>query len=225
MKKNTTPFSAEEYDKKIEKSIPFYNLFHDCVIDTAKAINITPAVWLDTGCGTGALAQKAHSAFPDTAFSLADPSAEMLAIAKSRCGFAHDLSELSTEKLNLPDSSFDAITAILCHHYCDKLMRRKATENCFRMLKSGGIYITFENIRPASDAGLDLAMRRWENYKIAQSEPPESAKAHYGRLDTEFFPITITEHLTLLKKCGFNTAELIWTSYMQAGFIAVKQPC
>ena len=222
MKDNTTPFSAEEYDSKIERSMPFYNCFHDYVIDTVKAINMTPKEWLDTGCGTGAFAQKIKCSFPNTTLRLADPSAEMIAVAKERCEFSCKFSTLETAKLSIADNSVDVITAILCHHYCDELARKKATENCFRMLSDGGVYITFENIRPMSQEGLNLAMKQWENFKIAQNESPKSAKEHYSRLDTDFFPITITNHLNLLKDCGFKAAELIWTSYMQAGFIAVK---
>jgi tRNA (cmo5U34)-methyltransferase len=37
-----------------------------------------------------------------------------------------------------------------------------------------------------------------------------------------FFPITVEEHLSLLKKMGFNAVELLWYSYMQAGFYCVK---
>jgi tRNA (cmo5U34)-methyltransferase len=42
------------------------------------------------------------------------------------------------------------------------------------------------------------------------------------RFDTAYFPITVDEHLQLLKACGFETAELFWYSYMQAGFYGIK---
>ena len=38
----------------------------------------------------------------------------------------------------------------------------------------------------------------------------------------EYFPLNIAEHLGLLEKTGFATAEIFWHSYMQSGFYAVK---
>lgn len=42
------------------------------------------------------------------------------------------------------------------------------------------------------------------------------------RFKHKYFPITIGEHLNLLKRVGFRVAELFWLSYMQAGFYAIK---
>lgn len=44
-----------------------------------------------------------------------------------------------------------------------------------------------------------------------------------ARRGTEVLPITIEEHLCLLKECGFKSADILWTSYMQAGFFAIKE--
>jgi tRNA (cmo5U34)-methyltransferase len=38
----------------------------------------------------------------------------------------------------------------------------------------------------------------------------------------EYFPITIEEHLSLLREIGFEVIELLWFSYMQAGFYCQK---
>lgn len=45
---------------------------------------------------------------------------------------------------------------------------------------------------------------------------------HMKRRGAEVFPITIAEHIELLKSCGFKCVELLWFSYMQAGFFAIK---
>jgi tRNA (cmo5U34)-methyltransferase len=38
----------------------------------------------------------------------------------------------------------------------------------------------------------------------------------------EYFPITVEEHLDLLRNCGFGAVEMFWYSYMQAGFYCIK---
>ena len=66
-------------------------------------------------------------------------------------------------------------------------------------------------------------LKRLETYEIKAGRTPEEVKSHSARYNREFFPITIKEHLELLKKTGFSTAELFWHSYMQSGFYAVKK--
>ena len=36
------------------------------------------------------------------------------------------------------------------------------------------------------------------------------------------FPITIEQHLEMLKNAGFKSVNILWVSYMQAGFWAIK---
>lgn len=45
---------------------------------------------------------------------------------------------------------------------------------------------------------------------------------HIGRYGKEYFPISISEHLKVLEQCGFENAEIIWVSNMQAGLLGIK---
>lgn len=223
---NKTAHMAVEYDEKVRATIPNYEFFHSETIDLVKAINQVPEKWLDTGCGTGTFAMFARKAFKSTEFVLADPSIEMLAIAqeklKTDCIEAEVLEPVTSQDIMQPDKDFDVITAIQAHHYLDREGRKAANENCFRMLKAGGVYVTFENIRPLSEAGISIGLVRWKKFQISQGKRVEEAENHASRFGKEYFPITIEEHLELLKKAGFSTAEVFWLSYMQAGFYAIK---
>jgi tRNA (cmo5U34)-methyltransferase len=218
MSDNSTPFLANEYDNQISKMMPFYDSFHAAAIDLIRTVNPNPAVWLDTGCGTGTFAQKASSVFEKTTFFLSDPSKKMGEIAKKT---SSNVFEKSTAELDFPQNSFDVATAILSHHYLSKDERRLSTENCFRMLKPNGVYITFEHTHPLSPEGVDIAMKRWLNFKMSSGEFIDEHE-HYSRFGQEYFPITILEHIDLLNKAGFKTAEVFWLTYMQAGFYAIK---
>ena len=109
MRDNKTSQAAQDYNANIGKTIPYYNLFHDETLSLVKAVNPNPMVWLDAGCGTGNLVEKAAAIFTDTHFVLMDPSAAMLDIAKQRfaCNDKLNLTYLlaGTEKiLSLPFS-------------------------------------------------------------------------------------------------------------------------
>jgi tRNA (cmo5U34)-methyltransferase len=90
------------------------------------------------------------------------------------------------------------------------------------MLKPGGLFVTFENIRPLTEHGTKIGLERWGGFQVAGGKTREEAGEHLGRFDREYFPITILEHLQLLKAAGFTSVEILWVSFMQAGFHATK---
>ena len=221
---NKTAHNSDVYDEKIVGTIPFYREFHQAAIGLVTALNPKPGAWLDTGCGTGSLGFKAYEKFPGTAFTLADPSAEMLETAKNRLKNLKNINfiQSDSQSLECEDGAFDVITAIQCHHYLDRARREAAVENCFRMLKTGGVFITFEKIMPLTQTGVDTALRMWGDFQTSRGKSIEETKGHLDRFSKEYFPITIFEHVDLLKRTSFSVAEVLWASYMQAGFYAIK---
>jgi tRNA (cmo5U34)-methyltransferase len=221
---NSTPHTVETYDAQVCKTLPYYNSFHDETLNLIRATHIDPTNWLDTGCGTGTLVQKAIAQFSKTKFVLADPSPQMIAVAKQKLsGYdSVEFIEVPTEKLSNLKTRFDVITAIQSHHYSTISERQKATEVCFNLLNHKGIYVTFENTRALTEQGTAIGKENWKNFQIRSGRDQITAEGHMQRFGTEYYPITIEQHLSLLRKTGFSTVELFWFSYMQAGFYCLK---
>jgi len=225
---NKTPHMPEDYDAKISTVLPYYSSFHQETINLVRSLPSPPKVWMDTGCGTGSLVSKAIEQFPETKFLMLDPSEGMLEQAKEK------LSSYSRERLEFlrasPTQEFsqeleenpDVITAIQCHHYLDRKSREDAVKKCHEMLKDSGIFITFENISPLTEEGISVGKRYWGEFQSRHSRTEEEIEQHLKRFGTEYFPITVEEHLELLRRTGFRTVELFWYSYMQAGFYCIK---
>lgn len=224
MRDNKTSQPAREYDGNIQQTMPFYDFFHNNTLSLVRVVNPEPCTWLDTGGGTGTLIQKASRQFPDTAFTLADPSPVMIEIAKEKLANPINCSYLTsgTEELMFPAESFDVITAILAHHYFDSGTREQATINCFRMLKEGGVYITFETVLPYTEKGRQIGLNWWREAQLRQGKEEAAVEKYINRFGVEFFPISMADHLELLRETGFSTAEVLWVSGMQAGFYAIK---
>jgi tRNA (cmo5U34)-methyltransferase len=217
------PLPPSSYDQNIQNILPNYLRFHDSVIDLVQTAVPTPKKWLDTGCGTGTLTVRLLPLFPKTTFVLADPTPEMLAAAKEKIKSENvTFVSGSSQELECEDNTFDVITAILSHHYLSKTEKKKAIANCFRMLKPGGVFVYFEHIRPYSEKGRDIAFQRWHHFQIENGRTLEEAKFNTDRFDKEYFPFTVADHLNLLEKIGFGCAEILWVSYMQGGFYAMK---
>ena len=86
MSDNLSSHLSTVYDGAVRSTIPYYDCLHEETCAWVRAIRPSVDAWLDTGCGTGALAAKALEFFPETKFTLADPSPEMLAVARQRLG-------------------------------------------------------------------------------------------------------------------------------------------
>jgi tRNA (cmo5U34)-methyltransferase len=221
------PHLPEDYDERISSVLPYYSSFHQETINLVRSFPEAPQVWLDTGCGTGAFVSKALEHFPETRFLLLDPSEGMLEQARKKLAALKRLEflkpsvtqDFSQELEERPD----VITAIQCHHYLSRGERAKAVAVCYELLKENGVFITFENIRPLTEEGIVAGKRYWGDYQAARGRSAEEIKAHLARFDTEYFPVTVEEHLQLLRNTGFRTVELFWYSYMQAGFYCIKQ--
>ena len=224
MTDNKSAFAVDQYDENVRKVIPFYDEIYEQIFSVIQAYGgDRPLAVLDTGCGTGNLGAMALERLNFSELMLCDPSEKMLADAQGKlknqvCEFHC----VGSEKLDF-ENRFDVVTAIQSHHYFDRATREVAVRNCFKALKAGGIFICFENTAPFTEYGVSNMLKRLETYEIKAGRTPEEVKSHSARYNREFFPITIKEHLELLKKTGFSTAELFWHSYMQSGFYAVKK--
>ena len=223
MKDNKSAYNSSVYDENIVSTLPYYREYHNQIIDLVKAMGTKDINWLDTGCGTGTLASRVLDSRDDVKFTLCDPSEQMLEIAQNKlCGSDIRVFNIASQMMTF-DSEFDVVTAVQSHHYLKPDERKTAVENCFRALKDNGVFITFENIRMTTEDSDKIALKRWENFLSDHLKDPDIVKMHIDRRGVEVFPITIEEHIKLLREAGFKSVDVLWTSYLQAGFWAIKE--
>lgn len=222
MKDNSSAFGSAEYDEKIRRTLPYYEDFFAQIIGTVKACGRQPKSWLDVGCGTGKTAVYVLKSFDLDRFVFCDNSKEMLDIAGER--FSAENTEFLLSDVRKLDfrNEFDVVTAVQVNHYFKAAERERAVRKCYDALKPKGIFISFENFAPNSELARELYLDRWKNFQLEQGRSPEQCGEHMGRYGREYFPITLSEQLGLMKDCGFKAAEILWLSYMQAGFVGIK---
>ena len=221
---NITAHASADYDAEIRKTIPHYDALHRETIGLVAAYDPQPGVWVDTGGGTGAFVEEAQRRFPATRFYLADPAAAMLARARGRLAGLQRVTimdPVDSQHLIVAEP-VDVVTAIQAHHYLNPDERTAATRNCRRLLRQGGLFVTFENIRPATPEGTEIARRIWADFQLGQGRSSDAVRGHLARFGVDYFPLTVEEHLRMLRDCGFRVVELLWYSVMQAGFYCVK---
>lgn len=222
MKENSTPFDVAEYDRQIKRTLPFYEEMFQQVVDIVRILNLQSLRWLDVGCGTGKMARTVLDNFDIQKMVCIDVEQEMLERAESLRD-DEKVEFLQCDVRQLPyQEMFDIVTAIQVNHYFKKNDRIAAIKNCYDALAENGIYISFENFAPESEEGAGLYLERWREFQIVNGKSKEEADLHIKRYGQNYFPISISESIGLLKDCGFRMVEIFWVSYMQVGILARK---
>lgn len=222
MKENSTPFDVAEYDRQIKRTLPFYEEMFQQVVNIVRILNLQSLRWLDVGCGTGKMARTVLDNFDIQKMVCIDVEQEMLERAESLRD-DEKVEFLQCDVRQLPyQEMFDIVTAIQVNHYFKKNDRIAAIKNCYDALAENGIYISFENFAPDSEEGAGLYLERWKQFQIANGKTKEEADLHIKRYGQNYFPISISESIGLLKDCGFRMVEIFWVSYMQVGILARK---
>lgn len=222
MKENFAPFDVAEYDRQIKRTLPFYEEMFQQVVDIVRILNLQSLRWLDVGCGTGKMAGTVLDNFDIQKMVCIDVENEMLERAESlRDDEKVEFLQCDVRQLPYQDL-FDIVTAIQVNHYFKKNDRIAAIKNCYDALAENGLYISFENFAPDSEEGAELYLERWKRFQMANEKTKEEADSHIERYGRDYFPVTISESIRLLKECGFRMVEILWVSYMQVGILARK---
>lgn len=238
LKDNHSAFDSREYDRKIRQTVPYYEEFYRQVIALLNIHRKAAAqqaagsgscqqggcglYWLDAGCGTGKMAEAAFSNMDIERFVFADSSEDMIKTARERFASAKaefrvcDILELSYRE------EFDVVTAIQVNHYFQREQKLDVLKNYYSACKSNGIYIGFENFAPYTQYGTRLGLEKWKAYQLNQGKSAREVQEHSSRFGVQYFPVTLSEHLELLKQAGFDAAEIFWVSNLQAGVYGVK---
>lgn len=219
---NTSAFHSNEYDQKIRQTFPYYEEFYAQVTELVKTVHTKPVTWLDVGCGTGMMGRTAYRDIPLERFVFMDSSEAM--IRKTQERFRCPSAEFSVcDVRNLQyRNEFDVVTAIQVFHFLQVEERRSVIKRCHAALKENGLFITFENIAPFTETGKAVCLKKWGRFQLEQGKSIEETESHIARYGKDYFPITIEEHLKLMRECGFKAVELLWFSNTQAGFWAMK---
>lgn len=221
-KDNLTPINVKEYDSEIKSVIPYYEEFHKQTISVIKNMRFMEINWLDLGCGTGTLANKAKDVFPKVHFVMADPSEKMLERARiNNKTLKAKYLNCGSETIEF-NNQFNVVTTIQVHHYLQMDVRKKATKNIYQALCLGGIYITFENVVPESKEITSFELQRWGMYQQEHGKSVNEVENHLSRCGVNYFPLSINEHIKLLKSIGFTLVHVFWYSFMQVGIYAIK---
>lgn len=222
MNDNKSAFGSTEYDGKMKQTLPYYEEFYEQIIELVRLFHYNTVRWLDIGCGTGKMGGVAFEKLELERFVFCDSSDEMIRIAEER--FKRRSAEFSVCDIRnlMYANEFNVITAIQVNHYLHIEERRIALQNVYEALEDHGLFICFENFAPFTALGKTVYLEKWKRYQMKQGKSPEECESHIKRYGTDYFPISISENIELMRNCGFRAVEILWVSNMQVGLWGIK---
>lgn len=220
---------AAVYGSQIQKYFPDYNYVHDLILEVVRPYIISETLILDLGGGTGRVAKLLLDAYPDCHIVIQDISANMLSEVpnklKDHTGrFECVEGDFFAESFDLGHKKFDCVVSIhAIHHGRNSDDYRNLYQKIFTWLKPGGCFACLDNV--AGDT-LELATLNYTNWAetLKSAFDTENIRRIVETTIREDSPISLREHMEILKDCGFNQTDVVWKKYIFGLYIGTKSP-
>jgi SAM-dependent methyltransferase len=179
-------------------------------------------------CGGGDLARLLLERLPEVRLKALDGSPKMLETTRQTCAAGAARLELQAFDLAATDwrafqAAPDAVCSSLAVHHLDGGQKRQLFQDLFAALGPGGIFVLADLIRPASEAGWQIAAEDWDRAVAARSQAlygDDRARRKFEELRWNYFrwpddngidhPSTVAEHVQWLSAAGFEAIDLHW---------------
>jgi tRNA (cmo5U34)-methyltransferase len=221
---------AEAYDQQQQGLRPLMDLLHAVLVAGLMELP-TEAKILVAGAGTGAEVRMLARRFPTWRFTLVDPSAPMLAVAKrhaeaegfvDRCTFHHGFVSSRQER------GFDAATSILVSHFLTDATERQAYfEAIAARLQPSAPLFNADLCARREDPAFDVTMDLWLRIRQGPSDSqPTPANNHAPGSDFRaVFGTKVAVHgpeevEAMMRRAGFTEVTLCCQALLIRGWLA-----
>lgn len=195
-----------EYDELIRRFIPGYEAMVDRA--TAMVASIGPAVVLDLGSGTGALAERLLDRTETTVVELWDVDPEMLAVARGRLGRFGDRARFVEGSFYDPLPPADGIMASLSLHHIPTLAAKgELYRRIAAALRPGGWFVNADVTIPAEAPRHAKVYREWADHLVASGIEERRAWGHFEEWSGEDRYFSRDEELTLIAAAGLEPSS------------------
>lgn len=215
---------AENFDKHVSKSVPFYNEAHSLIANISDYFVHNDSVCYELGCSTGALTRKLaerHVNKPNSRFIGIDIEEDMISIANKNSN-DEKIEYVCDDMLQYEMGRADFIVAYYTVQFIRPKQRQILFDKIYESLNWGGALLLFEKVR-ANDARFqDIMTGLYNDYKIEKGYTSEEIISKSRSLKGVLEPFSTEGNVDLMKRAGFVDIMTVMKYICFEGFLAIK---
>ncbi|MEO2279846.1 class I SAM-dependent methyltransferase [Pseudoalteromonas pernae] len=209
---------ATNYDERIERLVPGYELLHQLTFAQCQVQLEADAKVLVVGAGTGKEVIALAQANPNMHFVAQDISEDMLAIAQQRfdqAGIANRV-QIHCGDLNALEGQFDAALCLLVMHFVpDDGSKAKLLQAIRNQLVSGAWLWIADLMKPETPFERDAQFKVCQQLGLTDIGVERTLAA----FEREFFALDRMRFAELLEYNGFGVAHCYFKALSFTGFV------
>jgi tRNA (cmo5U34)-methyltransferase len=216
--------TAAYYDDWIKKAQPRYDEIFTIVKDLMPFPNNVPIRVLDLGAGTGLFAWHVLQKYAQAQVVLYDLAEQMLAVAKERFRDIDGQVEYKVGDYRSLGNlePFDLVVSSLSIHHLMHEEKQDLFKAIFGILKSGGVFINVDQIKPPTSYLQEECRRNWLENLHARGASEERIQESLRRRATYDKDALLIDQIAWLQAAGFESVDCIYKYYFMGVFFAMK---
>lgn len=219
--KETFERCAAEYDRMIEKIVPYYHEQHKIILSLIPFAKNDKIKALDLGIGTGILGRIILQNFSNSIISGIDISEKMIEVCKETLKGFGDRFTLSCgdiEKADF-DTDYDIVVAGLAIHHLTDNAKKDFFRKIYKSINNNGVFLIRDIIKSESDRMNELYHKLWCDFERKNGIDPEKISEDARKND---IPASVKNHITWLNEAGFKDVDCAWKYNNFAIIVAYK---
>lgn len=204
--------AAVEYDDRIEKLVPGYQLLHQATASLMAAHYPGKSTVLVIGAGTGSEILTLSRINPSWNFLAVDLSQDMLDIASVRfhdAGISHRVSCFCGNLSELRRVKFDAAICLLVMHFIKGIKGKQEflTDITLRLKHQGHLFVA--DYMKFNEEQVNVAQA---NMSLLQGMPEDSVQQMQDRIASDFDVLSANQLYQLARQVGFSRPKTYFQS-------------
>lgn len=218
------PQAVARYAEGPVRLVPgFHALQEMAAILLAERVDATGRV-LVLGAGGGLELKLFAGRHPGWRFLGVDPSAEMLALARTTLGPLASRVDFHEGYIDTaPAGPFDAAACLLTLHFVPAAERLRTLVELRRRLKPGAPLVVAHHSFPHSEGEKARWLGRYAAFAVASGVPAANTDNAIEAIGARLPILSPEEDEALLREAGFDAVELFYAGFTFKGWVAYQQ--
>ncbi|MBN1312076.1 MAG: class I SAM-dependent methyltransferase [Anaerolineae bacterium] len=209
--------TAEAYSQKDPVYLPEYAFALGLVVEALRAaLPPSPRIF-DLGAGTGNLSRRVLAGIPGSHVTLVDFSDNMLGGSKTVLADFTDRYDIVCEdffQADFPAGSVDGVvSSFAIHHARGEEEYLSLYQKIRSWLAPQGVFACCDVIEGGNAGWTHVNEEGWKDHLRSVSFEEEQIDHIFANYHSEDTPISLPQHLTLLKQAGFASVDVLWKKY------------